>query len=300
MNVPDSMTSNLFNSCSNHPQIIISPPGSNQVWNYSILDTCSNQAPGLNTYYSASITTTPNYWDSANIAFGTGWVAYYQVNSNVYRELGSNYQNYTAYSYFGNPRDLLRFPVNYTDSFVDEFSEYSSAPTQSGSLYGADTVVADAWGTLITAAATIPNVMRVRDHRYSDGSILSSSGTQPVHNNYIIYTFYSPLYHDKLLEIQTDSTGLPIYLKYQDFLNPINKISFDSYFELSPNPSNGRFILINTRNENIEINIYNLEGKNTYSSVVETYQSEIDLTNESNGIYYCIIKDESNSILEKK
>ena len=44
-----------------------------------LIDGMDNQAPGLNTYYSASITTTPNYWDSANIAFGTGWVQVYRA-----------------------------------------------------------------------------------------------------------------------------------------------------------------------------------------------------------------------------
>ena len=108
------------------------------------------------------------------------------------------------------------------------------------------------------------------------------------------------MHHDKLLEIQTDSTGDPLYVTYQDFLNSVSKNNFASFFDLFPNPTNGRLILNNKTFERIEINIYNSIGKKIYYEATEINKCEIDLTNEPDGIYFCTIKTNSDAVLTEK
>ncbi len=299
LNVPDSMTTVSFKYCSN-PQIINSPSGPNQIWNFTILDSCSTTSGYIYYYQSSTSVVVPTSFDSANIILGTSWIDFLQINPSIYRYLGWNYNNTASVIYY-NPIDILRLPITYNDSFIDTFFYTQSTPPFGGDVRGTVTILADAWGILFTGSFNIPNVLRIKTHYYSDGQLYDLSGPyQYVHENYYLYTFYSPNHRDKLVEIRTDSIGNLGSITYQDFLNPILESNTNSYFDISPNPSSGKFSITNTRNEEIEINIFNSFAKLIYRTKLESNQKEIDLTNENNGIYFCVIVNKNNSTFKRK
>jgi hypothetical protein len=52
-------------------------------------------------------------------------------------------------------------------------------------------------------------------------------------------------------------------------------------------------------NENALIEIYNSLGSIIYSTEIENVKTEIDLSNQSSGIYFILIKTENNPIAKR-
>jgi hypothetical protein len=96
--------------------------------------------------------------------------------------------------------------------------------------------------------------------------------------------------------IKTDSMGIvSTGTGTAEFNNPIN-------FSIFPNPSTGNFTIDLRGIPNIDgnIEIYNLFGQSIYNcSVRNKGLSEIDLSNEENGIYVVVIKTKENIFSEK-
>ncbi len=61
--------------------------------------------------------------------------------------------------------------------------------------------------------------------------------------------------------------------------NTLNPIS------VSPNPSNGNFIII-CPNQNSKLNIYNILGEIIYTQELKSNKSEINISNQNKGIYF--------------
>jgi hypothetical protein len=72
--------------------------------------------------------------------------------------------------------------------------------------------------------------------------------------------------------------------------------NFNNQVSLYPNPNNGEFIVkINSKFENnININIYNIQGVHVYSSVESSSEFQINISNLPDGIYLIRISDNSN------
>ena len=297
LNIPDSSTTISQRSCQN-VDLIITPPGPNQLWDYSDLDSCNTLPVYATTFFGCS----PDMYqstsfDTANIV--TNEYLYFQISPDIYREFGRNPLSYIIST--NDPRDILRLPVNYLDSFSDYHSFSVTTPRTGGNTIGTSYVVADAWGTLITNAVTLNDVLRIRTYTVTDGSYVDSHGN-PYYNHSvsITYSFFSATARCPVLEIQTDSIENITRIYYQDFLNPVFESTTNPYFKISPNPSTGKFSISNARNEEIEITIYNSVGKKVYKTLSESNKKDIDLTEENNGIYFCVIIDENNSVITKK
>jgi hypothetical protein len=67
----------------------------------------------------------------------------------------------------------------------------------------------------------------------------------------------------------------------------------DNSVKIYPNPNSGVFTAIsNTQSSKIEV--FNLVGKMVYQSQLNSLQTEIQLTNQPKGIYFCKISDVKN------
>ncbi|MEI6489476.1 MAG: T9SS type A sorting domain-containing protein [Bacteroidota bacterium] len=68
-----------------------------------------------------------------------------------------------------------------------------------------------------------------------------------------------------------------------------------------PNPSNGKFAIEidNTNNQNFKIEVTNLLGELVYQAEIHTAKSEIDLTNQSCGIYFVRVIGRTHTLNQK-
>ncbi|HWY11453.1 MAG TPA: T9SS type A sorting domain-containing protein [Bacteroidia bacterium] len=75
-----------------------------------------------------------------------------------------------------------------------------------------------------------------------------------------------------------------------------------SILDVFPNPSNGKFKLVVQGlqlSDPINMEIYNLQGKKIYQSLITNLKSEIDLQNQAVGIYFIKLQAEE-AVLTKK
>lgn len=292
LNIPDSTTTVSLSTCQNS-HLIISPPGPNQIWDYTALDSCNSQP----LYNISFFGTTPSsyqttYFDTANIV--TDQYVYYQVNQNYFREFGREPFSYIIST--NDPRDILRLPMNYLDSFSDYHSFSVTAYNAGGNTLGNSTVVADAWGTLITNGITLNDVLRICTHTITNGSYVGPSGPYYNHSNSFVYSFYSASIRYPVLEISTDSIGNITYTTYQDFLNPVIESRTNSFPEITPNPSNGNFLISNPGNDDLEITLYNSTGELIYTNRFISEEFKIDMSKNPHGIYFYKINNSASIV----
>lgn len=71
---------------------------------------------------------------------------------------------------------------------------------------------------------------------------------------------------------------------------------------ISPNPSTGKFIIIQkaTINEIRNIAVYNIHGKKIYQTNVTTQSTYIDLSAAEKGIYFIQIQSNDNAVVSKR
>lgn len=79
----------------------------------------------------------------------------------------------------------------------------------------------------------------------------------------------------------------------------VSSANIENEINIYPNPFSTTFIVTTRVNENALIEIYNSLGSIIYSTEIENVKTEIDLSNQSSGIYFVIIKTENNSITKK-
>lgn len=69
-----------------------------------------------------------------------------------------------------------------------------------------------------------------------------------------------------------------------------------------PNPSNGNFTVNVSGNDaaNSQITIYNSIGQIVYSEQINSAKTQIDLSNQTSGIYFCRVESKTKTILSEK
>ena len=87
-------------------------------------------------------------------------------------------------------------------------------------------------------------------------------------------------------------------------VNPASGISGDNNQKILPsiypNPSTGQFILNNTStNSNYEIEIYDVLGKHILNQNIIGEKQLIDLSNQTNGVYFIKMKFDSSTITKR-
>lgn len=97
----------------------------------------------------------------------------------------------------------------------------------------------------------------------------------------------------------SDSTGCGLCSAYTiNYSLGVHEFQNGVYASIFPNPSSGKFTM-NSKIANGKIIIYNLFGENIYESQINNPNTEIDLSDKSNGIYFITIKSETESFTQK-
>lgn len=71
----------------------------------------------------------------------------------------------------------------------------------------------------------------------------------------------------------------------------VNELEEDDAISLYPNPSNGIFQVKNEKSETMNFEVYNALGENVYSTKINEGNTEVDLSTESNGVYFYQLKN---------
>ena len=82
--------------------------------------------------------------------------------------------------------------------------------------------------------------------------------------------------------------------------NSIEKTVLERSCKISPNPSSGKsYIEFSSLEEDLMLEIYDLVGRNVYSTIVRTKRSILDLSGQPKGIYHLKISSKSGSFTRK-
>jgi hypothetical protein len=109
----------------------------------------------------------------------------------------------------------------------------------------------------------------------------------------------NPVYADTLLAFGFDALpGCPLGpMAITDYQKAKTAIS------IFPNPSSGKFTIEHTENANehsmMSLEIYNSVGEKIFQTEISEIKSEIDLSDQPNGIYFVSIKTEKELFTEK-
>jgi hypothetical protein len=132
--------------------------GTNITWDFSGIPigeagtfsiTQPSSTPAAASFPSASYAAQETF----TLLSSTGYF-YYNLNESTLEQTGSALDNIPDEIYT-NPRTYLKFPLAFNDSFSDTWNEENETPAT-------QTVVYDAYGTLITPAGTFNNVVRLK------------------------------------------------------------------------------------------------------------------------------------------
>lgn len=120
-------------------------------------------------------------------------------------------------------------------------------------------------------------------------------------NAYLAGSFSSPsLSFGSTTLTNANNTGNTpdIFLAKLNNLTGVDELSNASNISVFPNPSKGILIIKSERKISI-IEIENILGEKIYSSVINSNKSEIDLSNQVNGIYFINIKADQGTATKK-
>jgi hypothetical protein len=236
--------------------------GASASWNFSTLtihstDTVYYSACSASPYCSTFPGTTLWYHSA-----GTTNHLYFNATSAKQSVVGTRSTGNIPYS---NSEDLLRFPLTYTNTYIDTFAAtYTS--TSTFSRKGTVTVTADGYGTLILPTGTYTNALRVhRVEDYSDTMVGFPFGFGYLTD---MYTWYVPGARSELLSLVSFTISGASTTKYAYYTsvqpsavsilhNSVNEV------ETYPNPVKGELNIQFSVNESadIRISIVDMIGK---------------------------------------
>ncbi len=187
--------------------IIPGPAGPNRYWSIAIPHSAylmqdSIVAPASTASYSVFSATS----NVVEHAFGYDDF-YYHADSTVYQYVGEK----SIYTYTcSDPKDYLRFPFNYGDSYTDTWDAYVPNSTPHNIRTGIVTVTYDGFGTLATPAATVQNVARIHvNNAYTENN---NGGIEHYQSDQ--YTWYQEGSHNSLVTMYVNHNLTTHYTYY--------------------------------------------------------------------------------------
>ena len=79
----------------------------------------------------------------------------------------------------------------------------------------------------------------------------------------------------------------------------ISSVTSNEYFNISPNPNSGQFVISTGTQDAFDVNIYNSIGQLIKTATQNKNQANIDLSNYAKGIYYVVINTSGRKINRK-
>jgi hypothetical protein len=256
------------------PAVSPGSSGANQTWNFS---TATSTPAGAYSIINCSATPCSASFTTSNWCYSVPGPKYHYLRSTstLLEQKGKDIPvSCSGGSTYSDPKTVLIFPFNYTNSNTD--------PWIANTGTGTYTATYDGYGTLSTPFGTYNNVVRVTN---VDGTNIST-----------VWLTVNPIYQVMTI----DAGGNTIILSNESLLE-IKDFKDESNLTISPNPANGLFsIYMNKKFPDATVRIYNMLGEQIYSSGLSFPSGEIDLTGKDKGMYVCKIFSGVNFVSCKK
>lgn len=264
------------------------PSGANITWNFS--NAVASGAVVNNTYLDPA--STPYIADFAGATIASGGsgtpYAYMKITANDWKLMGTETSGY----FFSMSDDeiLMQFPLTYNGTFTDNVVGTSVIGGGASTSYrtGSISLLADAWGTVVTPAGAFSDCLRLKHiQHYAD----SSNGFVTI-TDLTSYTWMKPNYIGDVFQVYYISTtilGNTTYGKSVGYgtnvpsaINEINTVTLNLY----PNPADEKVLISFNDQQKYQIDVLNTMGQvvSTLSDV--TFNGEIATDKLAAGIYF--------------
>lgn len=276
----------------NSPNVDVTPTGANQTWDFSSLS-------GNNLtidYIDLSSSQAPNDYSSADIVESDGSAENYFVsNSSEYTNLGTFSPGVTQVIY-NDPREVLKFPMDYNDSYSETFSGTAEniAAGQTFDRAGDIEIDVDGYGQLYLPYDTIQNVLKVRSVlNYSDeqGGMNVASYTDTIIRWFnaptnVMIASYSVNYSNgnQMLQQATymSESDISTFLEEEEAPE-------EALFSIRPNPASEQLFVEapgDRWEEGAQVRIFDMSGKQVMEHSLRGSSIErLDISELEEGIY---------------
>ena len=282
--------------------------GQDQDWDFSGLTSSSSMSQNA---VAASEGNGSSEFESANLAYVDGMSAvYYNTSNGAFQALGSysGSDNQVTSEIFTDAKDIMRFPVGFGQSFVDDYYSINRIYTMSQSYEkdGSISVEVDGSGTLTTPEGTFENVLRIKsveDYQFiglppTPGSSTTGTITK--------YTFISPDYPGVFLmeHVTVDDNINPAQtdIYYADVVSLSTRFSpTRPDFVLYPNPTSSK-LSIRSENPVTSIQLRDRYGRLVNYSIISRSDRlvELNVRNIPSGVYLIKIEDTEGQVVSRR
>ncbi|WMI65850.1 T9SS type A sorting domain-containing protein [Aestuariibaculum sp. YM273] len=269
----------------------VSQSGANQTWDFSTATGTSQTANYIDLASSSDPTT---YAQSNVVATSTidGFYGetYYISSSSGLSAIGQYSPNNVKVIYT-DPREGLKFPISYGDTFNETFSgtKENLIANQTYDENGTIEITADGYGDLILPYTTITNVLKIKmTSTYTDvlqGLIVLNF--KEVSN--IWYDINNNAYLASTTEVYSEDqlvASYAYYLSQSDLI--LNTTDFNNdknFISIYPNPANNILYIENKSNESLEIQFIDITGRTVKRQFIGLNTNEVPIDNIQSGIY---------------
>ena len=262
-------------------------------------------------------------WDKNSFNSTDSFIVYREIGTNNYQPLGA--VPYSALSlfvdtvrtrYFPNTGDPNAGTYRYKLGVRDSCGNVSSLSLYHNTIYMQNNSGAFSWSQLYTienSANPVISYILMRDD-YTTGNwhaVSSVAGTQQtvIDPNYLTYQNTASW----RVETQWNITCTPTLLKnpviesfiasrsnlYKATGAGVNELNGQINISISPNPTNGNFNIQVSKDENMQINIYDVIGECIYQHTSISANFQIDLDEAKNGVYFLQLITEHGTATKK-
>ena len=291
-NLPTPGLTNTLYRASSAPATTTAISGANVTWDYSTL---SSSATVASTYAACPGTAFCDSFPTANLnglEVLSNNTLFYNASSSALSIVGSRGAGATGgtavNTYYSDPEDFLRFPMNYNSSYTDASRAAYTAFGFPASRSASTTVVADGWGTLkLPGNNNFSNVLRVKRTSTVFDTVHSNPFPQNATANVTMYLWYSPSYKEFLmLVVQATSTiGNATAVAWTlPNLAGVDDASGNFHFTASPNPVHDRIAVRWTSGTEAALALQDLTGR-TVLQTAGRGEASMDVANMPRGLY---------------
>lgn len=275
--------------------------GINLTWDFSnlVLDWSTTTI----SYLEPSTTPYFNSFPEANMAvfYSNNQIEYTKKTADSMVHQGQ-FMTGIDYQIYSNTRLDLKGPLNFGESFSDDFATNFTNPSGNYIIRtGTIESMFDGYGTLILPDQTIPNCIRIKTTKYSHDIV----GSSTVDYYDTLYHWYSPNIRDYLLyyySYTVSGTHYSFgYLRGNFHLNldEINDQNFE--ISISPNPSTDKISISILKAEESKKTcyIFDASGRVMKELTLTEINSMVDVSELKTGIYFVRIGNSEQKFVKE-
>lgn len=261
--------------------------GSGVLWNYSGL--AANSIDTILYLFCSAAPDCDSFPGSTLATYNNSGYDYYITDTGKFA-LAGEYTGSGAV-YYTTPRDIVIYPMTFNDIKVSNYA--FTNPTNLWFTHGTDSLIDDAYGTLVLPSGTFNNVLRI--HKIShvtDSNIVSGSA---IVDSYIVdnYFWYTPGFHNPLLAMYYDLTpgGVPelaqVIYTASNTLGTANTITNENNIQVYPNPVKDILYLKMEGQDvqKIKLRVMDITGKEYAIPVQKTNNISFNVSSLLPGVY---------------